>query len=111
MSKKSQKPKTSARAERRSQERDIQKLIRDKERLFVYERGGSPDKAIELGSSSEVEVVARTMQCPRCEGAFEVLEHLAQTLSVGRLRVARVRCKVCGAERSLYFRLAGSMMN
>lgn len=105
------KKKLSARAERRALDRDTGKLLRAKEKIFGLEAGGSPERPIELGAASEVEVAARSMRCPRCEGALELLEHLAETVEGRRLRIARVRCKVCGSERRVYFRLEAARLN
>lgn len=99
------------RAERREADRAAQKDARDLERLAALAPGGSPERAIEITSPAEVEVRARATPCPICQGELRVEEHTAETLSGLRLRVARVRCAVCRAPRSLYYRLASAMLN
>jgi hypothetical protein len=105
------KKKLSARAVRRERDREAGKLTRDLERLALLEPGGSPARAIELASASQVEVAARAIPCPRCRGELRVEEHTAETVESLRLRVARVACIECRARRSLYFRLGGDNVN
>ncbi|HVY46419.1 MAG TPA: hypothetical protein VHB21_11095 [Minicystis sp.] len=93
------------RAERRRLERAASKLGRDLERVAAFERGGAPDRPISLASAAEVEVHARGVACARCRGPTELLEHAAETHGGARLRVVRLRCKACGASRSVYYRL------
>lgn len=102
----SAKKKPSARALRRQEERDVSKLARSKEKLAGLELGGSPERPIEIRSASEVEVMARSTRCSRCEGAMRLDEHVAETIGSQRLRIARLSCALCGAKRSVYFRLA-----
>ena len=52
------KKKLGARAERRELARQTEKLIRDKERLFLLDPGGSAGRPIELVSASEKAGVA-----------------------------------------------------
>ncbi|WP_437496753.1 hypothetical protein [Sorangium sp. So ce1099] len=105
------KKKLSARAARRAGDRDAEKLTRDLERLALLEPGHTPGRAIALDSPSQVEVAARSIQCPRCRGALRVQDHTAETLEGARLRVAQVVCVACGAGRRLYFRLGGAVLN
>jgi hypothetical protein len=96
---------------RRAEDRAQEKLGRDLEKLAALAPGGAPDRAIEIASPSEVEVRARAMPCPVCQGELTVQEHAAETHSSMRLRVAKVTCRVCRRERSIYFRLVGTMLN
>ena len=105
------KKKLGARAQRREAERQTEKFIRDKERLFLLEPGGSPERPIDLTSASEVEIQARSRPCPRCGGEVQVEEHLAQTVGSARLRIAKVACRFCGSKRSIYFRLGAAQLN
>jgi hypothetical protein len=107
----SAKKKQSPRAARREAERDAMKLARDRERLAALEPGGSPERPIEITSASEVEVTARGMVCPRCSGEVRIEEHLAETVGGSRLRIARVVCSFCRAQRSIYFRLGATLPN
>lgn len=102
----SSKKKPTGRALRRQVERDLEKLGRNKEKLAALSPGGAPERPIEIRSASEVEVIARSTPCLRCGGSMRVMEHLAETIGVERLRIARLSCSLCGAERSVYFRLA-----
>lgn len=95
-----------ARTVRREAERDALALARDRERLFALERGGSPERPIDISAASVVEVSARAVQCPRCDGRHHLDEHVAVTVSGVRLREARLVCRECGSRRSLWFRLA-----
>jgi hypothetical protein len=99
------------RAERRAQDRTHEKLGRDLERLWKVGPGGSPDRAIVLSSAAEVEVHARSIRCPICEGELRVEEHAAEAGPAGRLRVARTVCSFCHARRSVYYRLADTLLN
>jgi hypothetical protein len=103
------KKKRSARAERRALARSGVKLARDLERLWLLQPGGSAERPIDLASASQVEITARAMPCPVCEGALQVEEHAALTVGAARLRVARVVCQGCGARRDIYFRLGASL--
>lgn len=90
------------RATRRLAERAARKLVRDRERLFLLSPGGSPERPIEVSSSSVIEVRVRNSPCAQCEGAYQIREHAA--VSAG-LRRVDVLCRQCGAPRSLWFRI------
>lgn len=94
-----------ARAIRRELARKSVKFARDAERLFLLSPGGSSERPVELASASQVEVHAESTLCPICQGAMRVEDHVAETVAGARLRVAHVRCVMCGSRRSLYFRL------
>lgn len=102
MAKKAKRPRTV----RREAERDALALARDRERLFELERGGSPERPIDVAAASVVEVGARAVECPRCNGQHHLDEHVAVVIQGMRLREARLTCKECGSHRSLWFRLA-----
>jgi hypothetical protein len=95
-----------ARTERRERERAAVKLADQRERLAALEPGGSSSRPIEVESASQVEPHARSIACARCGAATITVEHAADTIDGVRLRVARMSCPVCGARRTLYFRLA-----
>lgn len=99
------------RTERRAHERDAKKLSHDLERLALLERGGAPDRPIEVTSASQVDVHARDAKCPVCSGPVRLEEHTAETIADVRLRVARVQCQACGRKRAIYFRLLSAMPN
>ena len=93
------------RAKRREGERAAEKLQQARERLFVLELGGSPERPIFVVSAALVEAQAESVRCPRCDGKHEVVEHVAATVAGVRLREARLRCRQCGTTRSLWFRI------
>jgi hypothetical protein len=100
------KKRLSARGERRAGERAAKKLVRAKEELALLEAGGGPERPIEVDSSSVIEVRARSMRCPLCEGGFQVEDHTAEG---GRLRAVHVRCARCGVARRIWFRIGSAL--
>jgi hypothetical protein len=96
---------------RRAEDRATVKLARDLDKLAAHAPGGSPERALEIASPSEVEVQARSTPCPICGGELRLEEHAAETLGGVRLRVARMVCTRCRAPRAIYFRLAGTLLN
>jgi hypothetical protein len=101
--------KTRARTERRERERAQEKLSRDREKLARLEAGGAPDRPIELGSASQVEVHARSLPCTRCGSEPRVDEHLARVVGDQRLRLVHLVCPACGARRDVWFRLSSAL--
>lgn len=95
----------SPRAQRRAAERAAEKLWRAKQRLAALEPGGSAERPLEIPSASVVEARASGEPCLRCGGQVRVADHRAELVAGQRLRIARVRCVRCGAERSFFFRL------
>ena len=79
--------------------------VQAKRRLLDLEPGGSPERPIEVPTPAIVEPKAKSLSCPRCDEPFFVDEHVAHTDGHGRLREAKLRCKVCGERRSLWFRI------
>jgi hypothetical protein len=100
------KKKLPARAERRSRERALDKLARDRERLAYLEPGGDRARPIEVESASQVEPHALALACLRCDAPVRLEEHAAIVVDGDRLRVARLACSRCGARREVWFRLA-----
>lgn len=105
------KKKLGARATRRQADRDVQKFMRDKTRLATLEKGGAPDRPIQVTSASEVEIAARSVPCIQCGGIVRVDEHVADTVGAERLRIARVTCPACGTKRALYYRIGPPLPN
>jgi hypothetical protein len=95
----------------RAADRAQGKLARDLEKLVRLAPGGSPDRAIVIVSPAEVEVRAGSTPCPICQGELRVEEHTAETIAGVRLRVAKVACAGCKAQRAIYFKLAGAQPN
>ncbi len=75
------------------------------------EPGGSRDDPVEIDSPSVVEAHARNRPCTRCEGVVDVLDHSIEFAGDERLRVALTRCRSCGGERRLYYRLRTRVLN
>jgi hypothetical protein len=95
-----------ARTERRAHERELAKLVREREKLARAEAGGAPSRPIELASASQVEGHARALGCAQCGGETRVVEHEAVVVDGRRLRVAWAVCPACGARREVWFVLA-----
>lgn len=94
-----------ARTERRLAERVGDKLASAREKLFSLEPGGSPEQPLTVTSAAVVETHAESTPCPRCSGRHEIVEHLAVTREGRRLRETKLRCRHCGARRSMWFRI------
>ena len=90
------------RTERRTRERAVRQLVRDKEKLARLVAGGSAERPIQVDSSAVIEIRVRSFACPLCEGRYRVDDHVAP--SSGRREVI-VTCQQCGIRRSLWFRL------
>ena len=69
------------------------------------EPGGMPERPLDVPTAALVEPKARAVRCPRCEEAFDVASHEAHTDVHGRLREVGLRCRNCGLERTLWFRI------
>src|SRR3954470_15837883 len=82
-----------------------EKLVRARMALLDLEPGGSEERPIEVLTAAVIEPRARSVRCPRCDEPFELVEHEAHAGESGRLRRAELKCRSCGAERSLWFRL------
>ena len=104
-------PKRGERAVRRAQERSQAKLQNDRERLFLLEPGGRPERPLEAHSAAVIETHATSVLCPRCGASQEVVEHTALVHNGVRLREAKLRCRQCGSKRSLWFRIVGPSLN
>jgi len=101
----------SARTLRRADTRFTAKLVEDRIRLAKLSAGGSADRPIAVESSSLVEVRAGALECPRCGGEPRVDEHTAHAVGDDVLRAAHTRCKQCGFERTVWFRIAQRLAN
>ena len=96
------------RTERREREREATKLVRAKEKLAKLERGGTPEHPSEVASSAVIEVRIHGMQCPQCAGRYQIIDHR----SAGQgIRPVDVKCKICGAPRTLWFRIVSDEPN
>lgn len=91
------------RVSRRELERDLKKQVRDKERLFELEPGGSQERPMEVSSAAVIEVRVGAMPCVQCsEPQYRIREHVSVAAGLRRVDVI---CRNCGAPRSLWFRI------
>jgi hypothetical protein len=100
--KRTPRPRTVERQRRAASE----KLVRARNALLDLEPGGSEARPIEVATPAVIEPRARAILCPRCDEPFELVEHEAHAGEHGRLRRAELKCRSCGAERSLWFRIS-----
>ena len=104
-------PKRSDRTVRREQERAQNRLKEDRERLFALEPGGNPERPLAAASAAVIESHALSVPCPQCAANHELLEHSAHVRSGVRLRETKLRCRQCGSQRSLWFKIVGPSLN
>lgn len=95
----------------RKQARAAERLAGDRERLFELEPGGAPRVALQVPSPSVIDVHVAQVACPRCDGKLELTEQAAVTLDGARMREARLKCRACGSERSMWFRIVSDASN
>ncbi len=104
-------PKRSDRTVRREQERAESRLKEDRERLFVLSPGGTPERPLEAASAAVIESHALSIPCPRCGANHELVEHSAHVRNGVRVRETKLRCRQCGSDRSLWFKIVGPSLN
>jgi hypothetical protein len=90
--------------ERRTRQAD-DKLARSKAKLLDLMPGGAPSNPLDVPSAALVEPKARSVLCPRCDEPFTLEAHEAHATDGARLREARLRCRLCGERRSMWFRV------
>lgn len=93
--------------ERRSRLID-DKLARNKAKLLDLMPGGTAELPLDVPSAALVEPKARSVQCPRCDEPFTLEAHEAHSGEAGRLREARLHCRLCGSRRSMWFRVVAA---
>src|SRR3954447_1891626 len=103
--------KRTPRAERRAGERSQRKLVRERQRLASLEVGGTPDRPIDVSSSSVIEVRARSLRCPLCDGPFRLDDQTAHLHGHKSLRAVHVTCSQCGVARQLWFHITSPLPN
>ncbi len=101
------KKKERARTARRRLERRAKDLADAKEKLALLSEGGSPERPISISSASIAESTAEALRCARCDGPTRVESHDA----VAGLRRVRLRCKDCGATRTVWLQIASRMLS
>src|SRR5690349_19497384 len=92
--------------ERRSRNLD-DKLVRTKAKMLDLLPGGTRELPLDVSSAALVEPKARSVRCPRCDEPFTLEAHEAHSGDGGRLREARLLCRICGDGRSMWFRVVG----
>lgn len=90
--------------ERRTRHAD-DKLARSKTKLLDLMPGGARTSPLDVSSAALVEPKARSVLCPRCDEPFTLEAHEAHASDGARLREARLRCRICGERRSMWFRV------
>lgn len=100
---------TRRRRQRREAARSLERLERDRLRLFLLAEGGSPRHPIRIESASVVETRARAMPCPLCEASSTLLEHTAQQVGSRRIRCVTMKCATRGHRFTLYFEIASAL--
>jgi hypothetical protein len=98
---------TRKRTERRTQDRDAQKVVLARAKLASLELGGSPARPQIVQSASVIEPHAESQSCYACGGSVRVMEHRAEA----GLRIVSVRCKNCGRARDVFFELVARTLN
>lgn len=93
------------RTQRRRDERSARDLVRDKEKLARMERGGSPERPIEVDTSSVIDGRARSTPCPLCEGSLIWNEQTAERIGGEILRAVHLVCARCHAPRTFWYRI------
>jgi hypothetical protein len=89
----------------RRRQKASEKLVLTRSKLLDLEPGGSPAHPIDVPTAALVEPKAASVACPRCSEPFEIEAHEAHSDEHGRLREAKLRCRICGLRRSLFFRI------
>jgi hypothetical protein len=94
------------RSERRAQERALRKTVRQTEQLAAQLPGGAPERPIDVGAASVVEVKARATPCPQCGGELQITGDRADATPRGLLREIALACRLCHTPRTIWFRIA-----
>ncbi|MFT3922925.1 MAG: hypothetical protein QM778_10355 [Myxococcales bacterium] len=96
---------------RRTLERSQDKLAGSRRKLVALERGGSPERPIEVDSAAVVEPRAESFRCPDCDGPLRAEEHTAGRRESQLVRAVHLICRDCGSPLTLYFRVVGPLLN
>ncbi|MCW5890724.1 MAG: hypothetical protein KIT14_09240 [bacterium] len=101
---------TRSRPGRRALAREEAKLARERARLAEVEPGGSPERPREVESPAQIDVIAERVECTTCGEAMRLDQHAAREVDGVTLRTADLTCVACGGKRTLWFRLAGTVL-
>ena len=97
------------RTERRSRERAARQLVRERQKLALLERGGQPDRPIDVVSTAVIPVRARATPCPLCAGTLRLDEETADSRAGRLLYAAHVTCGSCGVGRAIWFHVTSPL--
>ena len=92
-----------ARTDRREAERKLDKLTRDRRKLFALEAGGSPERPIDVASASVIETKARSLECPRCGPSMRIHGQAARVVAGRVHRIITLKCVQCGEDRVVHY--------
>ena len=101
-------PKRPERTARRARERAARQLVRDREKLWALEPGGSAARPFLIDSPAVIDARIRALPCPQCEGE---LAGEGDRAPGGGVRVVSARCRRCHVAREVWFRLVASGPN
>jgi len=97
------------RSERRVRERAAQRLVRERQKLALLSPGGTPERPIDVVSTSVIPVRARSTPCPLCDGTLRLDDESAGTRAGKLLHTAHVTCASCGVGRALWFHVSSPL--
>jgi len=109
MTKKKRPPRT--RTLRRTLERGQEKLAGARRKLLVLERGGAPERPLEVDSAAVVEPRAESFRCPDCDGPLRCEEQTVSQRDGHLVRAVDLVCRDCGSPLTLYFRVVEPLLN
>ncbi len=93
---------------RREKLREVDKVGRVRRKLQALEPGGDADHPIEVASTSQIDAVARRLECARCAATL-FIEHEVADVRAGRvIRRVELVCRQCGEERTAFFALTAT---
>ncbi len=95
-----------ARTVRREADRSVEKFRENALRVYALEPGGSPQRAIPIGVSSQIEPDAETMRCAFCQAHVRVVSHDAEEHGGRRVRVVSLECRSCHAKWKRFYFIA-----
>jgi hypothetical protein len=84
----------------------LRATVRRIERMAGELPGATAERAIEVGSSSVVELKARATPCLQCAGQLDLKGDRAESTARGVLRAIELVCRQCHAPRTMWFRIA-----
>jgi len=84
----------------------LRAAVRRVERLAEELPGGTPERPIEVTTSSVIELQARATRCPQCAGELEIRADRAESTPRGVRRAIDLICRGCHTPRTLWFRIA-----